>query len=150
MNFKLIDAIIDGDSFPIANGNNGSGVEGEKFLNTEEAGSDETCLIPNIYNSDQRVLEIAPGKGKQPFSIFTNAFCEELAFPFLFVNGKFGYKTNPSVILAPTNYFIQRLLNWYQRFKSCADYIIFAQYVTQQINLFNQMNVVTRIKYKGN
>ena len=142
-----IDAIIDHDSFPIANDNSSnddSDVEGENPLNAERAGSDEICLIPNIYNSDQGVLDIAPGEGKQPFSFFTDQFCEELAFPFLFPNGKFGYKVNRSVTVTPTKYFNQRLLNYTQRFSSCADYIFFAHYVTQQINLFNQMNVATR------
>ena len=59
-----IDAIIDRDSFPIANDNSNNteidNIEGENPLNSEIAGSDEMCLIPNIYNYDQGVLDVAP------------------------------------------------------------------------------------------
>ena len=48
--------------------NDDSDVESKNPNNAERACSDKTCLIPNIYNSDQGVLDIAPGEGKQPFS----------------------------------------------------------------------------------
>ena len=44
-------------------------------------------------------------------------------------------------------YFNQRLLNFTQRF-CFSDYIFFAQYVMQQLNLFNQINIAAS-KVKG-
>ena len=85
-------------------------------------------------------------KQLQPF--FTDQYCEELAFPFLFPTGKFGYKVSRPVHLTPTKYFNQRRLHFSQRFSTNADYIFFAHYVLQQTNLFNQINIATK-KVKG-
>ena len=51
--------------------------------------------------------------------------------------------------MTPTKYFNQRLLNFSQRFASNADYIVFAHYIVQQLNLYNQINIATK-KVKGN
>ena len=47
-------------------------------------------MISNSPTSEE--LNIAPGEGKQQKSILSDNFCEELAFPYLFPNGKFGLK----------------------------------------------------------
>ena len=47
-------------------------------------------MISNSPTSEKG--RIAPGKGKQERSIPNDNFCEELAFPYLFPNGKFNYK----------------------------------------------------------
>ena len=47
-------------------------------------------MISNSPTSEG--LSIAPGEGEQHRSILNDSFCEELAFPYLFPNGKFGYK----------------------------------------------------------
>ena len=100
-----------------------------------------------VYNNDTNTLEIAPGENKSPLSFFNDDFCEEQAFPFLFPNGKFGYKVQRSIPLSPVKYFNQRLLNFSQRFSSCTDYIFFAQYVMLQLNIYNQMNIaVSKVK----
>ena len=58
------------------------------------------CVIPVIYNENQRILDIAPGENKTPQSIFKDDFCEEQAFPYLFPKGKFGYKVERAVIIS--------------------------------------------------
>ena len=107
------------------------------------------CIIPNIYNDAQGILHIAPGENKTPESFFDDDFCEEQAFPYLLPKGKFGYKVTRTVQLSPIKYFNQRLLNYSQRFASNGDYIFFAHYVMQQINLFNQINIALT-KMNGN
>ena len=123
-------------------------LEVENPSDIEHTNSSEFCIIPNIYNESQNILSIAPGENKVPESFFKEDFCEEQAFPFLLPKGKFGYKVTRSVLLSPVKYFNQRLLNYTQRFASNGDYIFFAHYVMQQINLFNQINVATN-KVKG-
>ena len=49
-------------------------------------------IILSIYNSDQEILDIARGENKKPQSFLADQFCEELAFPNLFLSGKSGYK----------------------------------------------------------
>ena len=147
------DAIVDQDEFPLLVDNNdcnGDGnFESENPLSENCASSDEMCVIPNIYNSDQEVLDIVSGENRKPQSFFVDQFCEELAFPFLYPTGKFEYKIDRPVHLTPTKYFNQRLLNFSQRFASNADYIFFAHYIVQQLNLYNQINIATK-KVKGN
>ena len=62
-------------------------------LNLHRVAANETTLIseiPGIIDEDN--ITIAPGQGKTPLSILHDDYCEELAFPYLFPTGKFGYK----------------------------------------------------------
>ena len=85
-------------------------------------------------------LSIAPGEGKQ---IIDN-FCEELAFPYLFPNGKFGYKVEREIKLIPVKFFNQRLLNFTQMFASDPDYVFFVLSVTQQMKLQRQIKIALK------
>lgn len=115
-------------------------------MGTNCASSDETCVITNFHNPDDEVLHIAPGENMQPQPFFTDQYCEELVFPFLFPTGKFGYKVTRPIHLTATKYFNQRLLNFSQRFSSNADYIFFAHYVMQQANLYHQIKQLKRLR----
>ena len=141
------DAMVNQDEYPLEIDNN-ENLEEENPLDSECVRSDEMCTIPNIYHNDCNILEMAPGENKKPLPFFNDDFCEEQAFPFLFPKGKFGYKVQRAIPLSPSKYFNQRLLNYTQRFSSNSDYIFFAQYVMQQINLFSQINIAT-CKVKG-
>ena len=66
---------------------------------------------------------MAPDQGKSPVSVLNDDHCEELAFPYLFPTGKFGYKVKCEMSLSPVKYFNQQLLNFRQGFASDADYI---------------------------
>ena len=68
---------------------------------------------------------MAPGEWKHQRLILNHKFCEELAFPYLFPNGKFGYKVEMEIKLSPAKYFNQRLLNFTQMFASDPDYVFF-------------------------
>ena len=69
------------------------------------------------------------------------SFCEELAFPYLFTNGRFEYKVEREIKLSLVKYFNQRLLNFTQMFASDLDYVFFALSVTEQMKLQNQINI---------
>ena len=81
-------------------------VEGEQKLELSEnpldkyrTASYETLLISNItqpvYNDE--CINIAPGEGKQTKSVLSDEYCEELAHPYLFPTGKFGYQVKGNV-----------------------------------------------------
>ena len=143
------DAMVNQDEYPLITvDSNDENLEDDNPLNSECVNSDEMCVIPNIYDDNSNTLEIAPGENKPPLSFFSDDFCEEQAFPYLFPKGKYGYKVDREITLSPVKYFNQRLLNFTQRFSSSSDYIFFAQYVMQQINLFSQINIATS-KVKG-
>ena len=54
--------------------------------------SSERTLISNFPNidSEEFIILIAPVVGQRPVSMFNDGYCEELAHPHLFLNGKFG------------------------------------------------------------
>ena len=142
------DAMIEKDNFSITIEID-SELEDKNPLSERCANADEMCVIPNFFNPDDGLLNIAPAENQKPMAFFSDQFCEELAFPYLFPTGKFGHKAGRPIQLTPTKYFNQRLLNYTQRFSSNADYIFFAHYILQQTNLFNQIHIATK-KVKGN
>ena len=76
--------------------------------------------MPNTVEKEN--LIVAPGQRKLPVSVFNDKFWEEMAFPFLFLDGKFGYKVERDIPISPVKYFNQKLLNYTQRFSGDADY----------------------------
>ena len=123
--------------------------ENENPLDKMRIGSSETVLVSNIpHVLDEETVTIAPGEGKKPLSILMDKQCEELAFPHLFPQGKFGYNIDRDVSLSASKYFNQRLLNYTQRFASDTDYIFFAHSVLQQMQLSSQINIALK-KVKG-
>ena len=140
-----VDTAVEINSLPIAfeNNENNNDLEGDNPLQKECTSSDEFCTIHNIYSEEQGILNLAPCENKNPEAFYHDVYCEEMAFPFLLPKGKFGYKVCRPIKLSPVKYFNQRLLNYTQRFSSCGDYIFFAHYIIQQMNLHNQMNIAS-------
>ena len=89
-------------------------------------------------------LIVAPGENSKPKSILTDDHCEELAHPYLFATGKFGYKVSMEVKLSATKYFNQRLHNYTQKLASDLDYNFYALAVTQVLNLNSQISVAMK------
>ena len=120
--------------------------ETEDPLNQHRVDCTETTLIskcPHVIADDENII-VAPGEGKAPLNVLKDPNVEVLAFPDLFPTGKFGFSEYRDVKLTHTKYFNQRLLNYTQRFASDTDYIFFANFVSQQTNLRNQVNVAMR------
>ena len=96
-------------------------VENETFesvddpLNAHRAAGYETTLVPEIPRiiEDDNVI-MAPDQVKILVSVLNDDHCEELAFPYLFPTGKFGYKVKREIPLSPVKYFNQRLLSQMQ------------------------------------
>ena len=103
-------------------------------------------FVPELAHHivDNANITIAPGENKEPLPIICDKDCKMLAHPHLFPTGKFGLSEYRDVKLTHTKYFNQRLLNYTQRFASDSDYIFFANFVSQQTNLRNQMNIAMR------
>ena len=113
----------------------------EDPLNSYRISSNETALISEIPAIiDKENVIIAPGQGKTPIPLLNDKYCEELAFPYLLPNGKFGYNVTREVAVSPARYFNQRLLNHNQIFASDPDYIFFARSVYEQYLLRSSIN----------
>ena len=107
--------------------------------------NNETALISEVPNTaENENLIVAPGQGKSQISVFNDKFWEELAFPYLFPDGKFGYKVERDIPICPVKYFNQRLLNYTQRFAGDADYIFFARSVIEQHYLSSSINIAMK------
>lgn len=131
--------------------------EVEDPLNEHRSPANDTCLqsvIPdypivteehNSNNSTGReIYSIAPGENKHPVSLMTDKQCEELAFPVLFPNGKFGYTAGRDVKLSPVKYFNARLLHYSGRFATNPEYLFFAQFIMEQKKVSDSINIALK------
>ena len=120
--------------------------EEENPLDPYRFNSQETMFVPTTFSEE---ISIAPGEGKQPTSMLSGDYCKELAFPYLFPEGKFGYKSIKELKLSPVKYFNQRLLNYTQIFASDSNYIFYALPVTQELKLNSEINIALRKVFNG-
>lgn len=120
----------------------------ENPLDQHRLGCNETTLISEIPVTETENVSIAPCEGKNPLGVLSDQFCEELAHPYLFPTGVFGYKVDRKIKLSPSKYFNQRLLNYKQRFASEPDYIFFVHSIWQQQSLTNSINIAMK-KLRG-
>ena len=74
----------------------------------------------------------------------SDRYCEEFAFPVLFPKGRFGYKDEREIKLTPVKYFNARLLHYSGRFAMNAEYLFFAQFVTEQKKVSDSINVALK------
>ena len=102
--------------------------------------SQESVLIPDVPIPEE--IYIASGEGKVPNSLLTGESSEVLAFPYLFPTEKFDYNVQQTNKLSLIKLFC--LLNYTQLFASEADYILYAQSVTQQLKLNVQINIALK------
>ena len=80
--------------------------KGSSPLESYRQASNESLIM------DNSVFDIAPGEDNEVKSILLDENCEELAFPSLFPNGKFGYSCKRQKKLSWSKYINQRLLNY--------------------------------------
>ena len=67
-----------------------------------------------------------------------------MAYPYLLLTGKFGYKVKRKFHLTPSKNFSQKLLHYSQQFASGTDYIFFTHAVMQKIQLNDQINIAMK------
>ena len=119
-------------------------------IESEEKKSIDPLIEHRLANSETALINqsneiaISPCEGITPLPLWNDENVEELAHPFLFPTGKFGFKFDRDVTLSPVRYFNQRLLNYTQRFSSDSDYLFFAQAVTQQLRINSQISIAMR------
>ena len=102
---------------------------------------DQPCQITATGNE---VFSTAPGEGRHPIHFMMDKHCEELAFPVLFPNGKFGYQVERPVKLSPSKYFNARLLHYSGRFAINHEYIFFAQFITEQKKVQDSISIALK------
>ena len=134
--------------------------EVEDSLNEHRSPANKTCLqsvIPdyplvteehNSNNSTGReIYNIAPGENKHPVSLMTDKQWEELAFPVLFPNGKFGYTAERDVTLSLVKYFNARQLHYGGWFATNPEYLFFAQFIIEQKKVSDSINIALKKVY---
>ena len=111
---------------------------------TEEIPTTSNDNSQCIQLAGNEVCSIAPGEGKHPVHFMQDKYCEELAFPVLFSNGRFGYQVESEIKLSPSKYFNARLLNYAGRFAGNPEYLFFAQYITEQKKVQDSINIALK------
>ena len=147
----------DGNVDSDASGDYDDDCEREDPLNEHRAATCETCLqsiipdYPIISKEEGRqrsagneIFSVAPGENKHPVSMMTDRHCEELAFPVLFPNGRFGYKMDRKEKLTPVRYFNARLLHYSGRFAMNPEYLFFAQFIIEQKKVSDSINIALK------
>ena len=88
--------------------------------------SDEATFMSEIttITGIKEAIVITPSEGKQPVLLLGDEFCEERAHSHLFPYEKIGYKTERKMLISPSRYFNQRLLNYSQKCESDSDYFL--------------------------
>ena len=99
---------------------------------------------PQSSSAENEIFSTAPGEGKHPVHFMTDKLCEEMAFPFFFPTGKFGFQVKRDARLSPAKYFNARLLNYTGRFATNPEYLVFAQYVTEQKKVQDSISIALK------
>ena len=103
-----------------------------------------TCLQPSDPQYAATELSIAPAEGQVPLDFMLDTNAEILAFPAKYPFARGGLTDERDVTLTPKKYFIQRVLNKDKRFASDANYLFFAQYVTETKSIRDNITVAMR------
>jgi hypothetical protein len=103
-----------------------------------------TCLQPTDPQYACNELSMAPAEGQTPLDFMMDTNSEVLAFPCKFPTGNGGLTDERVVKLTPGKYFIQRILNKDKRFASDPNYIFYAQFVTEQKQVRDNISVALR------
>ena len=101
-------------------------------------------VIYQIFSYEEMIYVRLPQERESTLFIMHDKHCEELAFPVLFPRGRYGYQVDRQVKLSPTKYFNLRFLNYTGRFASNAEYLFFAQYITEQKKVQNSINIALK------
>ena len=93
----------------------------------------DTCLQPEEISPDleRYTINLAPGEGQRPLSLFQDEDCEVFSFPKFFPKGRFGFNTERPSKLHLRKYFNSRLLCKDTRFSESSEYLFFSQYMTE-------------------
>ena len=131
--------------------------EVEDPLDEHRSPANKTCLqsvIPDYpivteehdsnNTTGREIYNIAPGENKYPVSLTTDIQCEELAFPVLFPNGKFGYTAERDVKLASVKHFNVKLLHFSGRFATNPEYLFFAQFIIEQKKVSESISIALK------
>jgi hypothetical protein len=103
-----------------------------------------TCLQPTDPQYACNELSLAPAEGQTPLDFMFDKNSEILAFPRKFPLGKGGLTNERVVKLTARKYFIQRVLNKDKRFANDPNYIFYAQFVTEQKQVRDNITVALR------
>ena len=98
VDFQILKNIDDNEpiSIVVENENAEECEEDDSILENFRQPVIESVSVPPLFTDD--CIEIAPGEGKIPENIGLDSHCEELAFPHLLPDGKFGYKISRNML----------------------------------------------------
>ena len=110
-----------------------------------------TCLVPMNLESEivtnenpNPTVKVAPGQGKQVTSFMRQEHFDLQAFPRHHPSGINGLHHSRKQKLSAQKYFIQRIMNYDERFSTDLSYIFMAQQYVERQKLESQVSLAGR------
>jgi len=105
-----------------------------------------TCLQPIIpqYGDSNEILSVAPGEGNFPLDAMLDQNSEVLAYPQKFPFGRGGFTDSRNIKITLKKYTNQRILNCDKRFCSDVNYLFYAQFITEQKQIRDNILIAIR------
>ena len=116
----------------------------------------ETCLqsiIPNYpvnitdgneQSTGNEVYSIASEENKHSVSCMLDKQCEELAFPVLFPEGRYGYMAKQQVEISPVKYYNAKHKHYSWRFATNPEYFFIAKFIIEQKKVSDSINIALK------
>lgn len=105
-----------------------------------------SCLQPSVpqHALGNELFIVAPGEGQIPLDAMLDHNSELLAFPKKFPYGRGAFKDQRSIPLSLKKYSNQRILNYDKRFSCDVNYLFYAQFLTEQKQIRDNISVAFR------
>ena len=105
-----------------------------------------SCLQPAVpqYADMNELFSIAPGEGNTPLDAMLDKDSEKLAHPSKFPLGRGSFSDARETFISIKKYTNQRLLNCDKRFSSDTSYLFYAQFITEQKQIRDNISIALR------
>nr|XP_057920504.1 uncharacterized protein LOC131117065 [Doryrhamphus excisus] len=110
----------------------------------------DTCLMPVDIGQEaldqyyDNILNVAPAEGNNPVRLLSDHSNEAKCFPVLFPRGRFTFHDTRQYRLTASRYFNNRIMHADKRFGQNVEYIFYAQYLCELVQVVSSISIALR------
>nr|XP_057903045.1 uncharacterized protein LOC131101719 [Doryrhamphus excisus] len=110
----------------------------------------DTCLMPVDIGQEvldqyyDNILNVAPAEGNNPVRLLSDHSNEAKCFPVLFPHGRFTFHDTRQYRLTASRYFNNRVMHADKRFGQNVEYIFYAQYLCELLQVVSSISIALR------
>nr|XP_057908359.1 uncharacterized protein LOC131104820 [Doryrhamphus excisus] len=110
----------------------------------------DTCLMPVDIGQEvldqyyDNILNVAPAEGNNPVRLLSDHSNEARCFPVLFPRGRFTFHDTRQYRLTASRYFNNRVMHADKRFGQNVEYIFYAQYLCELLQVVSSISIALR------